>query len=311
MPNKPSQSTVTTPYCVVTQFNENINWLSEFNFSGQIYAKGKVLNSLKNFKTTETQNYGGNQMDICRFIFENYDNLPDTMAFIQGEPFDHCNKEYFLKKMETNKFSSLETYTEIKDLWGMRKSIEIDNGFSERNTNWYIYDNNEQLMQNKIQLSCKFQNYDDFMASIFDDYKPIRWIRFCPGSQYIVEKWRCHHYSKSFWEALYKFVPTWECKPQLFPTENCILERALWYIFVCIYSEKKNLILSDVSTQVVTKQHLDNKIKRQRSAARFFPRLISVVKRPDSLQLITEKFISLFGKIFRYGTKILKSLLKK
>ena len=55
----------------------------------------------------------------------------------------------------------METYTDIKDLWGMRKSIEIDNGFSERNTSWYIYDNNEQLLQNKVQLSCKFQNYDE------------------------------------------------------------------------------------------------------------------------------------------------------
>ena len=80
------------PFCVVSHFNENIKWLEELNLNGIIYTKGNEDIKIKNFVTKKVKNYGGNQIDIIRFIYENYDNLPKTIAFLQANPFDDCSR---------------------------------------------------------------------------------------------------------------------------------------------------------------------------------------------------------------------------
>ncbi len=276
------------PFCVVSHFNENIKWLEELNLNGIIYTKGNEDIKIKNFVTKKVKNYGGNQIDIIRFIYENYDNLPKTIAFLQANPFDHCSKEFCSKKILENKFFSLETYQYLKDGWGRRKSLEIDNGFTERNTSWYIESNNIHLLSNKKHLSCKFLLFDDFMDTLFDDYSRLEWLRFCPGSQYIVEDWRCLNYSKSFWSDLYEFFPKWENKAGLFPTENFILERCLWYIFMGIYSESRTRNLL-VDNKAELNKFFNKKIKSKKSLKGLIIRILTIYKKPEFIKLIFEK----------------------
>ncbi len=278
------------PFCVISHFNEDLKWLEEQNLNGIIYTKGKKNIKVKNFTSKKVKNYGGNQIDIIRFIYENYDNLPKKIAFLQANPFDHCSKEFCTKKLLENKFFSLETYKHLKDGWGRRKSLEIDNGFTERNTSWYIESNNIHLLSNKKNLSCKFSSFDDFMNTIFENYNNLDWLRFCPGSQYIVEDWRCLNYSKSFWLDLYEFIPTWENKSGLFPTENYILERCFWYVFMGIYSERKNRNLL-VDNKKNLNQIFEKKIKFKKSIIGFIIRSLKIYRKPEFIKLIFEKVI--------------------
>ena len=286
-----TQKSLNHPYCVISHFDEDLSWLNKVETYGTIYSKGKTLPKIRGFDVIKTPNKGGNQLDIIRFIYENYENLPETMAFLQAYPFDHCEKKLLNFRLNKNKFASLESYSNLKDVWGRKKSLEIDKGFTERNTSWYLLDNNENLLKNNKKLTCKFETYDNFMATLFLNYQPLEWIRFCPGSQYIVEKWRCLNYSKKFWKNLYDFVPQWENRSGVWPTENFLLERTLWYIFMCIFLEnpkcslkcKKDQELNNLLTEKVIKRNSKiNKIKKT----------LLLFKKPQLFKLICEKLLA-------------------
>jgi hypothetical protein len=73
---------------VVARYNENITWLNEINCEYVIYNKGND-NIDHNYKKLE--NIGREPHTYITYILENYNNLPDVVCFVQGNPFDHCN----------------------------------------------------------------------------------------------------------------------------------------------------------------------------------------------------------------------------
>jgi hypothetical protein len=73
------------------------------------------------------------------------------------------------------------------------------------------------------------------MNTIFKNYQHIDWIRFAPGSQYLINKDIALRYSKNFWGHL---------KNELYNnnmTEAHIIERACYYILNGVYEPKENL----------------------------------------------------------------------
>ena len=289
------ENILSSPYFVVSQYNEDISWLINAENNGTLFARGSVPHSAGHLKIVEAKNIGGNQYDIIKFIYENYDDLPEIMCFTQAYPFDHCEKSRFFEKVSSGNFASLESYEYLPDQWARRSSREIDGGFLERNTSWYIFDNNDHLFSNDITLSCSFSSFDSFMSSLFKGYKSLPWIRFCPGSQYVVEKYRCTKYSKKFWYRLINFFPEWETRNHLFPTESFIIERVLWYIFSGIYEENPDCNLTPESPDQVYQKHL--KKRRARKERSPIDRAVAFYRMPDRLQLLTEKLTNKFLKI--------------
>ena len=104
-------------FFVVCRFKEDISWIEQYTDQYIVYNKGepiydnpKVINHIPNF---------GNDTGIYpMFIHDHYDNLPEVICFLQGNPFDHCRKEKF------DKIIFNETYTPITNYEG--------GGFSER-----------------------------------------------------------------------------------------------------------------------------------------------------------------------------------
>ena len=96
----------------------------------------------------------------------------------------------------------------------------VDGGYMERNDSWYISAHN-----GTYNLTCKYNSFDEFMNKYFSNYSHIEWIRFTPGSQYIVTKEQCLFYPKSFWESLMNELNINRA------TEGHIIERALYMIF--------------------------------------------------------------------------------
>ena len=283
------------PYFIVSQYNEDISWLIDDDINGTLYARGNVPSNAGRLNVVDAENIGGNQYDIITFIYEHYADLPEIMCFTQAHPFDHCEKSRFFDKINSCNFSSLESYENLPDLWGRRCSREIDGGFLERNTSWYIFDNNENLFVNDITLTCSFCNFDGFMSALFKGYKNLPWIRFCPGSQYVVESYRCTKYSKEFWYRLKNFFPEWKTQNHLFPTESFIMERVLWYIFSGIYEENSLCDLNPVSSDQIYQRHVEKRLARKER--NLITRATEFYEKPDRLQLLREKVEEKIRKI--------------
>jgi hypothetical protein len=71
------------------------------------------------------------------------------------------------------------------------------------------------------------------MNKYFEDYQHLDWIRFSPGSQYIVEDEQAKQYPRKFWECLMNELNSKS------PTEGHIIERALYYILIGSYKLRK------------------------------------------------------------------------
>ncbi len=217
-------------FFVITRYNEEVSWIREYSDDYIIYNKGK--DDLVGYKAIKRPNYGGNQYDICHFIHENYDNLPDLICFLQGYPFDHCKKEKLDLLVKNTCFTPIESYEDIPETDSHVK--DVDGGYMEHNTGWYIAANNEELLSKNHKITCKF-TYGELMRNLFVDYEDVSWIRFTPASQYIVEKKDCLQYPKEFWKYLMDLFPTTKVNGG---TEAHIIERAFYYIFKGTYKSR-------------------------------------------------------------------------
>lgn len=205
-------------FFVISRYSEDISWINDFNFDYIIYNKGEKIEGAYN--VLDIENIGNNQRDIFKYIIDNYDNLPDVIGFIQGNPFDHCKIEKFNKIMNNEHFTALESFEGIT--CNPYQKLSNDGGYMEINNSWYISAHNSTHNQD-----CKYSSFDDFMYNTFINYTRSDWNRFTPGSQYIITKEIATFYSKKFWEFLRDIL----YKNNM--TEGHIIERALWMIFNC------------------------------------------------------------------------------
>jgi len=175
---------------IVSRYKEDYNWVKEYTDDYLVYNKGYPIFE-KNI--INTPNLGGNQRDIFKYIFENYNNLPELMAFVQAEPFDHCEKDIFDKKIYNTVFTCLETPS------------PFTSGRKEYNSMYYMEPNVANRFLGGTYKTLEGYNQgitsvDMFMEKYFSNYEHLNVIRFTPGSQYIIERRQALKYPK----ALYK-----------------------------------------------------------------------------------------------------------
>jgi hypothetical protein len=72
---------------IIAKYDEDISWTSKLNYDYTIYNKKE---SEKHLYNKNLPNVGRESHTFISYIIDNYDNLPDYVAFIQGNPFDHC-----------------------------------------------------------------------------------------------------------------------------------------------------------------------------------------------------------------------------
>jgi len=210
-------------FVVVSRFNENVEWINSLTDQYVIYNKGEQLP--ETYKQIMSPNFGANQYDIFRFIHDNYEKLPELIAFVQGDPYDHCLPDRFHKLIHSEKFTLL---------FGDRNYPDGNlNGspYWETNNSWYIHES-----WNSHKPLCKFADFHEFANHIFIDYEPLATVSFPPGSQFIVEKERCLFYSKQFWKKLMNSI----CQDigMNGGREAHIVERAMQLIFENKYQER-------------------------------------------------------------------------
>lgn len=206
---------------IVSRYNEDFSWIKEYTNQYIVYNKGVPI---EDPHVINTENIGNNQRDIFKFVYENYTELPDVLVFIQANPFDHCPKEAFEGLIKDDYFTAIESYGPPVNGWERRDGL---GGYMELNNNWYIQAKNQEF-----NTTCKYNSFNEFMDHYFTNYIHSDWIRFTPGSQYIITKEIVLHYPKSFWKELLDELPRNNM------TEGHIIERALWNIFQCIWEAR-------------------------------------------------------------------------
>lgn len=209
---------INEPKCkfIISRYKENVHWIKDYTDNYVIYNKGEPL-SEKEYNYIQLDNIGNNQYDIFHYFYNNYEDLPELMLFVQAYPFDHCDKEQFEKKMYNEEFTPIE-HPEKFNHTGASKA-DVDGGYMEINNNWYIAAHN-----GTHGLTCKYKSFDEFMNKVFKNYVSKPFIRFTPGSQYLIESKQAYKYPKYFWKFMMDELP----KNNM--TEGHIIERALYEI---------------------------------------------------------------------------------
>lgn len=269
---------------LISRYSESLEWLEGKMLNGYIINKGSdLIGDYENIQVIKHENYGANQFDLLNFICENYYKLPNLMMFIQGNPFDHCRQDVFWEMVASESPCFLDTSYLGKKNRAWRFSQEIDCGFTEKNNSWYVYHFNRIFHAKCGIVTCNFRSFDEFMGALFPKYRPISWVRFSPGSQYIVSSAQCLRYSLKFWETLRDFIP----KDSRINggVEAHLIERALGLIFMGIYAERESFDLQKFTPSeshhylYSSNQYLEYLYKSTR-AIEYFERIrISINKR--------------------------------
>jgi hypothetical protein len=75
---------------VITRFNEDVSWVNQLDsekYNVLLYNKGE---DDINYPHINRPNIGREAETMVSYIIENYDNLPEFVVFLQGNPFEHC-----------------------------------------------------------------------------------------------------------------------------------------------------------------------------------------------------------------------------
>ena len=74
---------------VIARYRENLDWIKNIpdKFNVIIYNKGEPLPS--EYKSILLENVGREGHTYYKYIYDNYENLPNHVIFLQGYPFDH------------------------------------------------------------------------------------------------------------------------------------------------------------------------------------------------------------------------------
>ena len=181
------------PFFIV-RYKEDISWASEY------LLDYKILPSTTGMEGT-----------IIGYVYNNYESLPNIFGFLQGNPFDHCEKSLLEKLVARTDYTIL---------------CDESEGHEEKNV-----DVLDQNYGSNLQDS-KYKNFDEFMNTYFSNYEHIDTLLFSPGSQFIVKKENILFYSKDFWKKISEEIKKHHM------TETYIIERALHYIFTNRYLER-------------------------------------------------------------------------
>ena len=213
-------------FFVISRYKEDLSWVKDVTDNYIVYNKGD--DDILEYKTKKMPNIGGNQRDTFHFIYDNYDNLPDLMAFVQGDPFDHCKDGKFYDLIKNRHYTKLEYYPDWPD------------GYWETNTSWYVGSHTNTLRDRGIDYTCKYSDFHHFANEIFEGYDYPQILRFPPGSQFIVEKRQCLFYPREFWGHL---LTVFSNDPTLNGgAEAHIVERSMSLIFENRYTANRNIV---------------------------------------------------------------------
>jgi len=174
-------------------------------------------------KVKRVPNIGWDIYDKLTYIIENYDNLPDVVILSKGNVFNHITKEEFDGVCNNKQFTPLLTK---QHKTSMPVSFYSEDGmFNEINNSWYL----------KHLPAKYFNSYNEFISRLGIDIP--KYIKFAPGSNYIVTKEDIYKHPKTFYEKLRNMIDY-----TALPGEGYIIERFMYTLWTTNKKFKPEMI---------------------------------------------------------------------
>lgn len=132
---------------VVAKYKEDISWIDTLNgdYNIKIYDKEH-----------DYPNVGREAETYLRFILENYDNMPEYVAFVQGNPFDHFDKDKL--------FNHLKNYTSCENMTFLTNHLIETMDFSKKNWNMAMYESTKALFHTELPSEITFSQGAQFIV---------------------------------------------------------------------------------------------------------------------------------------------------
>lgn len=184
---------------VISHYRDDYSWAKKYCDDFVVYHKDNV-------------NVGYNISTMMSYIVENYEHLPEKVAFVKDNMLErHITKEEFEACLEKDGLVPLLTQNHKTDGTISRYA---DGLYYERNDGWYF---NEYPTR-------YFTNYSDFALKM--GLESPDYLGFAPGGCYIVPRESILKHPIEFYKDL-----LWYCSWSQINAESHAIERSLYNIW--------------------------------------------------------------------------------
>jgi len=195
---------------VISRFNHDIGWLRRYTDDYIIYdrslepVEGAIL----------VKNIGSDHFDKFSFIIDNYDNLPEVAVYTKANIFKYITEEEFDKVKDNKTFTPLLTkhHRTYSDEKGVVCFYSGDGMYNELNNMWY--------------LAAHPAKHDPFELQMFLGIADQEYVKFAPGSNYILPKEHILKHPKETYEYLRSMIDY-----DVYPGEAQIIERGMYELW--------------------------------------------------------------------------------
>jgi len=190
------------------------------------------------------ENSGHSLGNVLEFIIDNYEKLPNSIAFVKANVVPrHTTLDSLQSSLEQTTITPIYHDPDLVSKPGICGLI-APGYFWEINNSWYVEFRDHEY----------FCNFNKFLEFLFVDFRKPEVIVFAPGACMIVERERIAKYPKSFYETLHYLVTY-----RFFPSEAFMVERLLLTLFLANYQIHPNLndfeTSRDILNRIKIKQH--------------------------------------------------------
>lgn len=221
----------------------------EDNFYNSNVPKSDLHKYINPNKIIKSSLNGYNIYDYIKFIVDNYDQIPERVAFLKGNVIGrHVSKSFFVDSLSKKGFVGLSEqkppYINDKNTNSNGSYILTpDNQYLEKNTSYYLFQKNHPIKY--------FYSTKHFCNFCFKNYVFFPYINFIPGACFIVDKGNIIQYPRIFYENLLNFLTHHRV-----PGESFLLERLLPIIFLNKFdlSDTMRVKLTDITLKNLQKE---------------------------------------------------------
>ena len=192
---------------IVSRYNHDISYLPKYTDDVVLYDRSEVPapNSIV------VPNIGSDWYDKFHYIIQNYDNLPDVAVYTKANIFKYVSPEEFEEIKDNKTFTPILTkhHRAYSDDRGVVCFYDEDGMYNERNDQWYLVGRppKNDAFQLMLTLGISDQEY----------------VKFAPGSSYIVPKETILKYPRKTYEYLRSMLDY-----SVYPSEAWIIERGIF-----------------------------------------------------------------------------------
>lgn len=196
---------------VISRYNHDMEPI--FKYAGEnftLYDRSDI--KINDYRMIPMPNIGSDIYDKFTYIIDNYEKLPEVIVFTKANLFKYITEEEFEKVKDNKTFTPLLTRNH-QEKPGVCFYSE-DGMYNEINNKWYLASHGVKHLGRADEL-MKLLGMSD-----------KEYLKFAPGSNYIVPRENIIQYPKEFYVTLRKYLE-WD----VYPGEAQIMERGLYYLW--------------------------------------------------------------------------------